>query len=215
MNLESGDTRYSPSGRTLSGATRAAGAFLLGAVAALTLLLGACSERAPAFHSTDITGADFGLDFQLRDPDGKLRTLADFRGKLVLVFFGFTQCPAVCPTALLNAAEVRRALGADAARVQVLFVTLDPERDTPALLRQYTAAFDASFIGLYADLEGTRRVAQDFRVFYQKVPTGTSYSIDHSALTYVYDGAGRIRLALRHDQSIDETVADMRVLLRE
>jgi len=186
----------------------------LALVLSLTLTSSACSMRPPTFHSTDVTGADFGRDFSLRDPEGKTHTLADYRGKLVMVFFGFTQCPAVCPTALLNAAEVRRALGADAARVQVLFITLDPERDTPALLRQYTMAFDPSFVGLYADLEGTKRVAQEFRVFYQKVPTGGSYTIDHSALTYVYDGQGHLRLAVRHDQSIEETAADLRALLR-
>lgn len=189
-------------------------AALRGALVAVLLAVAGCGERGPVFHSTDITGADFGADFQLKDPDGKLRTLADFRGQVVLVFFGFTQCPAVCPTALLSAAQVRQALGADAKRVQVLFVSLDPERDTPAVLRQYAAAFDPSFIGLYSDVAGTQRVAQAFRVFYQKVKTGDSYTIDHSALTYVYDPSGKLRLALRHDQPVEETVADLRLLLR-
>lgn len=180
---------------------------------ALTLCLAACGPRQPVFHSTVVTGADFGRDFSLRDTEGKTRTLADFRGRAVMIFFGFTQCPAVCPTALLNAAEVKRALGADAARVQVLFITLDPERDKPPVLGQYVTAFDAGFIGLWADLEGTRKLAQEFRVFYQKVPTGDSYTIDHSALTYVYDPLGRLRLVVRHDQAVDETAADLRALL--
>ncbi len=175
--------------------------------------LSGCSPPPSVFHSTDISGAEFGRNFSLRDADGKLRSLADFHGKLVMVFFGFTQCPAVCPTALLNAAEVRRSLGADADRVQVLFITLDPERDTPQVLRSYATAFDPSFIGLYADVEGTKRVAEEYRVFYQKVPTGASYTIDHSALTYVYDPTGKLRLVVRHDQPIEETAADLRTLL--
>ena len=195
------------------GASRSAATLLTACALVLAFCISACSPRAPYFHSTDITGADFGREFSLLDPEGKAHTLADYRGKLVMIFFGFTQCPAVCPTALLNAAEVRRALGADASRVQVLFITLDPERDTPPLLRQYTTAFDPSFVGLYADLEGTKRVAQEFHVFYQKVPTGGSYTIDHSALTYVYDAQGHLRLAVRHDQPIQETAADLRVLL--
>ena len=188
-------------------------ALAVAAVMTLSAVLTACGPQRPAFHATDVSGADFGRDFSLRDADGKTRTLADFRGKLVMVFFGFTQCPAVCPTALLNAAEVKRALGADGERVQVLFITLDPERDSPALLRQYATAFDPSFLGLYADVDGTKRVAQEFRVFYQKVPTGGSYTIDHSALTYVYDAQGHLRLAVRHDQPVEETAADLRALL--
>ena len=180
---------------------------------ALAFGLAACGLRDPGFHSTVVTGVDFGRDFALTDTEGKSRALADFRGKAVMIFFGFTQCPAVCPTALLNAAEVRRALGADAQRVQVLFITLDPERDTPDVLRQYVKAFDADFIGLSADIAGTKKVAQDFRVFFQKVPTGDSYTIDHSALTYVYDPLGKLRLVVRHDQPVDETAADLRALL--
>ena len=180
---------------------------------ALAFGISACGLRDPSFHSTVVTGVDFGRDFVLTDTEGKSRALADFRGKAVMIFFGFTQCPAVCPTALLNAAEVRRALGADAQRVQVLFITLDPERDTPEVLRQYVKAFDSDFIGLSADIAGTKKVAQDFRVFFQKVPTGDSYTIDHSALTYVYDPLGKLRLVVRHDQSVEETAADLRALL--
>ena len=183
------------------------------AACSLALCLSACGPKEPVFHSTVIPGVDFGRDFTLPDTEGKTRNLAEFRGKVVMIFFGFTQCPAVCPTALLNAAEVKRALGQDAERVQVLFITLDPERDTAPMLRDYVAAFDPSFVGLRADLEGTKRVAQEFRVFYQKVATGDSYTIDHSALTYVYDPKGQLRLVVRHDQSVEDTAADLRALL--
>lgn len=143
-------------------------AALLGSV----FLLAACKGSKPAFSSIDISGADFGRDFRLTDPDGRQRTLADFRGNAVILFFGFTQCPDVCPTALARAAEVRSKLGADAERLQVIFITLDPERDTPDVLRAYTAAFDTSFLGLYTDVENTSSVADAFRIFYRKAPTG-------------------------------------------
>ena len=180
---------------------------------AVALCLSACGPKEPNFHSTVVAGVDFGRDFSLSDTEGKTRNLAEFRGRAVMIFFGFTQCPAVCPTALLNAADVKRALGADADRVQVLFITLDPERDTAPVLKSYVAAFDPSFIGLRADLEGTKKVAQEFRVFFQKVATGDSYTIDHSALTYVYDAKGQLRLVVRHDQPVEETAADLRALL--
>ncbi len=163
----------------------------------------------------NVTGADFGKDFRLTDTEGRVRTLGDFRGKLVMIFFGFVQCPVVCPTALISAAEVRRALGKDGEQVQVIFITLDPERDTPEVIKAYTGAFDPSFIGLYSDLAGTRQVAQDFRVFYQKVPTGNSYTVDHTALTYVYDRLGHLRLAMRHDQASEKSAEDIRRLLNQ
>jgi len=161
----------------------------------------------------DVTGADFGKDFRLTDTEGKLRTLADFRGKLVMIFFGFVQCPVVCPTALIRAVEVRRALGAEGEKLQVIFITLDPERDTPEVIQGYTAAFDPSFIGLYSDLAGTEQVAKAFRVYYQKVPEGKTYTIDHTAYTYVYDTLGRLRLTVRHDQPSEQTAEDVRRLL--
>ena len=189
-------------------------ALRLGALLLLLPLLLGCSPPRAEFHATDVSGADFGRDLRLRDSAGNWRTLAEFRGKAVMVFFGFTQCPAVCPTALLNAAEVRRGLGAEGEKVQVLFVTLDPERDTPALLHQYAGAFDPSFIALYGNLEETKAVAQEFRVFYQKVATGDSYTVDHSALTYIYDRQGRLRLVVSHSQAVADTISDLRSLLR-
>ncbi len=170
-------------------------------------------QEAKAFASMDITGANYGRDFRLADPDGRTRSLTDFRGRAVLLFFGFTQCPDVCPTALARAAEVRRLLGEDAGRLQVIFVTLDPERDSAEMLRAYTAAFDPDFLGLRTDLEGTRQVAQDFKVFFQKVPTGDSYTMDHMALSYAFDPAGRLRLAVPHDLPAEKLAADLRVLL--
>lgn len=186
----------------------------LAGLAAAPLALWGCGER-PSFNSMDVTGTNIGQDFRLSDTEGRIRTLADFRGKLVMVFFGFVQCPVVCPTALIRAVEVRRALGCDGEKIQVIFITLDPERDTPEVIKGYTDAFDPSFIGLYADLAGTEKVAKDFRVFYQKVPAGNSYTIDHTAYTYVYDGLGRMRLTVKHDQPSDKTAEDMRKLLSQ
>jgi protein SCO1 len=183
--------------------------------AASTLGLGACTPAPLPFKSLDITGSDYGRSFDLLDPDGKPRTLADFKGRLVMVFFGFTQCPDVCPTALGRAVAVRQMLGADADRLQVIFVTVDPERDTADLLKNYTAAFDPSFLGLRGDAARTAVVAREFKVFYQKVPTGSSYTMDHTALTYVFDAKGQLRLAVKHAQSADEVAGDLKLLLKE
>jgi len=184
-------------------------------VFALCAALAGCGGQAPSFNGVDLTGADWGRGFSLQDPDGHTRTLADFRGKYVLLFFGFTHCPDVCPTALLRAQEMRKLLGADGAKVQVIFVTVDPERDTAALMREYTAAFDPSFLGLRADAEGTKRVASEFKVFYEKVPAGASYTVNHSALTYVFDAQGRLRLALQHTQTAEQFAADLRTLMKQ
>lgn len=167
------------------------------------------------FHATDITGADYAKDFALTDPAGKTRTLADYRGKVVTVFFGYTHCPDVCPTSLSTMKQVLGLLGADAARVQVLFVTVDPQRDTPELLAQYVPAFDPSFVGLYADPDTTARIAKDFKVFYQKQPGASpdAYTVDHSAGTYVYDPQGRLRLYVRHGETAANIAADLRALL--
>jgi protein SCO1/2 len=175
--------------------------------------LASCDRNAVSYSGIDITGATFGGDFRLSDPDGRVRTLADFRGRYVMVFFGYTQCPDVCPTALARAADVRKRLGADGDKLQVIFVTVDPERDTAALLKEYMAAFDPTFFGLRTDLAGTRQVANEFRVFYEKVPTGSSYTMDHSAFTYVFDTQGRIRLMLRHDQTAEQFAGDLRKLM--
>ncbi len=174
-----------------------------------------CGPQAAKFNGVDLTGADWGRDFSLQDSDGRTRALKDFRGKMVLLFFGFVQCPDVCPTSLSRALEVRRKLGADGERVQVIFVTVDPGRDTAALLREYTAAFDPSFLGLRGSDEETRRAAKEFKVFYEKVPTGSSYTVNHSAMTYVFDTAGRLRLGLGHNLGADECAADLRLLIKQ
>jgi protein SCO1/2 len=185
-------------------------------ILAAALALAACSNPdTPAFRNTDITGADYGKTLALTDHHGNPRTLAEFRGKVVTLFFGFTQCPDVCPTSLATMSEVMQQLGPDAERVQVLFVTVDPERDTQALLANYVPQFDPRFLGLYGDLERTAQVAKDFRVFYRKSGDtgGMNYTVDHSAGTYVFDPAGRLRLHVRHGESADNIVADIRLLL--
>ncbi|MFJ7567238.1 SCO family protein [Herminiimonas sp. NPDC097707] len=184
----------------------------------VVLGLSACSGKAPvAFTNTDVTGLAYGKDFSLPDHNGRLRTLADFKGKAVVVFFGFTQCPDVCPTTMLEMANVMTALGPDADKVQVLFVTVDPERDTAELLKQYVPAFDPRFLGLRGDLAETEKTAKEFKVFYQKVPGKTpgSYTIDHTAGSYVFDTQGRIRLFIRHGQGTEPIVHDVKILLAE
>jgi protein SCO1/2 len=187
------------------------------AVSVALLALGGCERRGGdvPFQSIDVSGADWGRDFRLQDADGRTVQLADFRGRCVLLFFGFTQCPDVCPTALSRAAAVMQRLGAQATKLQVIFVTVDPERDTPAVLREYTRAFHPSFIGLHADQATTASMAQSFKVFYQKVPTGGSYTMDHTATSYVFDPTGRLRLAVRHEQDAASLAADITRLLKE
>jgi protein SCO1 len=168
-----------------------------------------------SFQSLDLTGADFGRDFRLSDPDGRVRSLADFRGKVVLLFFGFTQCPDVCPTTLARAAKVKQLLGAQVDKLQVIFVTLDPERDSPVVLRAYTQAFHPTFLGLRGDVQVTAQAAQEFKIFFAKVPTGSSYSMDHTAISYAFDPRGKLRLAIRHAQSAESVAADVRLLLKD
>lgn len=182
-------------------------------VAATVLALAACGPAKPALRNFDITGAAYGRDFSLTDPAGRTRTLADFKGRAVLIFFGFTQCPSVCPTALARAVQVRQQLGDRADRLQVIFVTLDPERDKPTLLKAYTEAFDPGFLGLYTDVDRTASVAKDFKVFYRKVPTGGSYTMDHTATSYLYDPQGRLRAAIPHEASAEAVVHDVSLLL--
>lgn len=179
------------------------------------IVLTGCERAKPSFVGIDLTGAAYGRDFRLQDSSGATRTLADFKGKLVMLFFGFTHCPDVCPTALARAVEVRRVLGPDGNKLQVILVTVDPERDTPDVLRNYVAAFDPGFLALRGDAEATRATAAEFKVFYQKVPTASSYTMDHTASTYVIDPQGRLRLALRNDQSAQDVAADLRTLLKE
>lgn len=182
---------------------------------ALLLGLAGCGERPLPFKTTDITGMDMGpdFDFGLRDPAGQLRRVADYRGQVVALFFGFTQCPDVCPTALARFAAIKRQLGEDGRRLRVVFISLDPERDTPELLAHYTAAFDPDFVGLRGDAQATDKAAKAFRVFYRKVPTGSSYTLDHSAVSYVFDGRGRLRLLIQPAHEINDVVHDLKLLL--
>ena len=179
--------------------------------------MAACSPEGPKFKSTDITGSSFGRELALTGHDGKPRTLADFRGKAVVLFFGYTHCPDICPTTLVDMAEVMKKLGADAARVQVLFVTVDPERDTPEVLSKYVPAFDPGFLGLRGDAAATQRVAQEFKIFYEKRPgsTPSSYTVDHSAQSYVIDPQGRLRLFVRYERIAQDLADDLRALLNE
>jgi len=185
----------------------------LAALAAV--LLAACSPGAPKFEASDITGSSFGRDFSLRDPKGVTRSLADFRGKAVVLFFGYTQCPDVCPTTLATLAQAMKKLGPAADRVQVLFVTIDPARDTPALLAQYVPAFDPRFLGLWGDAAATARTAKEFKILYEKVPGATpgSYTMDHSAGTYIFDPQGRLRLYVAYGQGPEIYAHDVKLLL--
>jgi protein SCO1/2 len=178
------------------------------------VLLAGCDSR-PQFKSTDITGADYGKSLELTDHTGRPRKLEDFRGKAVVVFFGFTHCPDLCPTTLADASQAIRQLGADAERVQVLFVTVDPERDTRELLAKYVTAFDPSFLGLYGDAAATQRAAKEFKVYYEKRKTGDTYSVDHSGQSYVIDPQGRLRLFVRHDRIASDLPEDLRTLLKQ
>lgn len=181
----------------------------------LVVLLGGCSDR-PPFKATDLSGAGFGRDFRLVDHQGRVRTLADFRGKVVLLNFGYTHCPDICPTTLAGLAAAMERLGAQARQVQVLFVTLDPARDTPALLAGYLPFFHPDFLGLSGDEAATATVARNFRVLYQKQHTGSQagYSVDHSTGIYAFDPQGRLRLFIAYRSSVDDIVHDARLLMR-
>jgi protein SCO1/2 len=182
------------------------------------LALAACDkpESGPKFKLTDVTGANFGKELALTDHNGKPRTLADFRGKVVTVFFGFTHCPDVCPTTLAEMALVAKELGPDANKLQVLFVTVDPERDTRELLSRYVPSFNPSFLGLYGNAGATARAAKEFKIFFHKQPSsGGGYSVDHSAGTYILDQHGRLRLYAQYGQGAAALLHDIRVLLQE
>lgn len=190
----------------------------IAALLMLAALAAGCdsSPKAPAFQLTDITGAEFARDFQLTDHNGKPRTLADFRGKVVVVFFGYTFCPDACPTTMGELALAMKELGKDADKLQVLFVTVDPERDTPAVLSKYVPAFHPSFLGLYGDAEATARTAKEFKVLYQKQPLpGGSYSMDHSAGSFIFDSAGRVRLFAQYGQGAQPLLHDIRLLMQQ
>ncbi|MEO7399520.1 MAG: SCO family protein [Polaromonas sp.] len=193
--------------KTLAGAT----AVLLGGG-----LLAACSPDKPQFQSIDLTGADYAQGFSLADHNGKLRTLQDFAGKVVVVFFGFTQCPDVCPTSMAELAQVKQLLGPNGDKLQAIFITVDPERDTPELLKAYMGNFDPSFVALRPTPEQLPQVAKDFKVYYKKVEGKTpgSYTMDHSAGCYIFDGKGRIRLYNRYGTSTELLASDIKLLLK-
>lgn len=185
-------------------------------------LLTGCSDKpadatASGFASIDITGADYATGFQLTDHNGQQRTLADFKGKVVVVFFGYTQCPDVCPTSLSELAEAKRLLGADGDKLQGLFISVDPARDTPEVMKQYMASFDPSFLALYTTADGLPELTKRFRVYYKKVDgqTPTSYTMDHSAGSYVYDKQGRMRLYTRYGSGAPALAGDVKKLLAE
>ena len=187
----------------------------LGLLAAVALT--ACSPDKPAFRGVDITGADYAKDFALADQNGQMRSIKDFAGKVVVVFFGYTQCPDVCPTTLQELLEVRRMLGADGEKLQAVFITVDPERDTPELLKSYMANFDPSFVALRASTpEQLAQVTKDFKIYYKKVP-GTSpgsYTMDHTAGSYAFDPEGHLRLYIKHAQGAETLAQDLKELLK-
>lgn len=190
------------------------------AFAAVLALLGGCDRGArehPAFKGIDITGADYARHLALPDVDGKPRTLADFKGKVAVVFFGYTQCPDVCPTTMAELAEVKRSLGPDGDRVVGVFVTVDPERDTPVLLKEYLANFGPDFVGLRGTPEQIAETAKEFKVFYAKVPgkTPSSYTVDHTAGEYVFDPEGRVRLFTRYGSGAKALADDLKILLAQ
>ena len=186
-------------------------------LAALLAMLAACSPK-PEFKNIDITGSTaFGKDFSLVDPDGKVRTLADFKGKVVVMFFGYTQCPDICPTTLTEMQQVMTLLGPQSDKVQVLFVTVDPARDTATILKQYVPAFDPRFLGLRpADDAALEKVTKDFKIYYKKVPGSSpgSYTMDHTAGSYAFDPEGRLRLYIKHAQGPETLAHDLKELLK-
>lgn len=187
---------------------------------AVSLSVVACGEKSnsqPQFNSVDITNANWGREFQLTDHNGKPRSLTDFRGKAVVMFFGYVNCPDVCPTTLTKLAGVLNTLGNDAQRVQVLLVTLDPKRDTPDILQKYVPAFHPSFLGLYGDEKATEQIAKEFKVFYQRQKPGASgfYTVDHGGGTFVFDPQSRIRLYIGDEHSTYVIARDIKTLLTE
>lgn len=188
---------------------------LIAAVLALALTACKPAPDAPVFQATDITGAEFARDFKLTDHNGQPRTLASFKGKIVAIFFGYTHCPDVCPTTLSDFAAALKQLGPLADQVQVLFVTVDPQRDTPELLKVFVPAFDPRFLGMTTDAVSLKALAQEYKVIYQKtsVKGDDNYLIDHSAGTYVYDADGRLRLLMPYGSSPDLIARDLKTLL--
>ena len=184
-------------------------------LAVLCLLAVACNRAPVEFRNTDLTGATFARQFTLSDHNAQIRTLGDFKGKVVVIFFGYASCPDICPSTLSRLATVMKALGPESERVQVLFVTVDPERDTADRLRDFVPWFHPSFLGLRGDAQETKVVSEEFRIFSSRREVGSQlgYVLDHSSGAYVYDPAGRIRLYVKDTASVEEIVADIRLLL--
>ena len=184
---------------------------------AIAAVLAACSEKKPQFNAIDLTGADYAKDFHLPDTEGRMRSLADFKGKLVALFFGYTQCPDVCPTTMAELAEAKKLLGPEGDRLQVVFVTVDPDRDTAQVLKGYMGNFDPSFVALRPTPQQLEAIAKDFKVYYKKVDgsTPTSYTMDHSAATYVYDTKGQLRLYARYGAGAQALASDFKQLLAQ
>jgi protein SCO1/2 len=185
-------------------------------LAATALAAAGCSESKPQFKSVDLTGAEYARDFALTDHDGRPRSLKDFAGKAVVVFFGYTQCPDVCPTTLAELAEAKKLLGADGDKVQGIFITVDPERDTPQVLKAYMANFDPGFIALRPSPQQLEALAKDFKLYYKKVEgkSSGSYTMDHGAASYVYDPQGRLRLYTRYGSGAQAMADDLRLLVK-
>lgn len=197
---------------------------LLGAAALVALpWLSACERQSPtatpplSFKGVDITGAEYAQRLDMTDTQGQVRSLAEFKGKVLVVFFGYVQCPDVCPTTMAELAGIKKALGSDGDKVQGIFVTVDPERDTAEILRSYMGSFDPGFIGLRGTPEQTRELARAFKVFYAKVPgkTDTSYTVDHTAGSYLFDKQGRVRVFSRYGTSTEDLTQDLKALLSE
>ncbi len=185
-------------------------------LAGASAFLGACSEAKPQFSNIDITGADYARDFALPDHHGQARSLKDFQGKVVVVFFGFTQCPDACPTSMAELAEVKKMLGTDGGRLQGVFISLDPERDTQEVLKAYMGNFDPAFLALRPELDKLPQLAKEFKIFYKKVDgkTSASYTLDHSAGSYIFDPQGRVRLYSRYGSGAAALASDIRLLLK-
>jgi protein SCO1 len=181
----------------------------------LAFLSTGCTEKKAEFRSIDITGADYAKDFSLPDVNGQTKTLADFKGKAVVLFFGFAQCPDVCPTTMAEIASVKKSLGKDGEKVTAVFVTVDPERDTPQVLKAYMESFDPSFTALRGTPEQTAALAKDFKIYYKKVEgkTPTSYTIDHTAASFIYDPQGKLRLYTRYGMEAGALAEDLKILL--
>jgi protein SCO1/2 len=189
------------------------------ALIVLAVLLAACDKQAPVqqkFSSVDITGSPWGKDFHLTDHNGQPRSVADFKGKAVVLFFGYTNCPDMCPMTMYKLATAMEKLGKDAERVQVLFVTLDPKRDTPEILKKYASAFHPSFIGAYGDEQTTQETAKEFKIFYQhqKPDANGFYTVDHMGPSFVFDPQGRLRLFIADQHSADMIAQDLQTLLK-